>query len=284
MPTPVVEPTLPLGDVDLVFVDVETTGLYPIFGDRICEIGALKVRSGREVDTFVQLVDPLRPISPGASAVNGITDEMVDGQPTFSEVAGAFLSFVENAILVAHNAPFDFGFLALEIRLAGVPPLPNPIVDTLQVARRYLRLESHALGFLADHFHITAPDAHRALGDCRTTFRVFQQLIAEVFKDGAPSVGIFLDRMIGWSVEEEQTDLLHLLPPSLRGPVKRRERVIIDYVDASGNKTTRTIQLKEVTAMRDYIYLVAYCYAKEAERTFRLDRILRWEKAPEPDM
>ena len=106
--------------------------------------------------------------------------------------------------------------------------------------------------------------------------------MAEVFREGIPTVGAFLDRVSGWSVQGGESDPLNLLPPSLRGPVKRRERIIIDYVDASGNKTTRTILPKEVAAMRDYVYLVAYCYAKEAERTFRLDRILRWEKAPEP--
>jgi predicted DNA-binding transcriptional regulator YafY len=72
-----------------------------------------------------------------------------------------------------------------------------------------------------------------------------------------------------------------LLPPSLRGPVKRREPVVIKYVDAAGNPTTRKILLKEVAAQRDYIYLVAYCYARQAERTFRLDRIIHWEPLPE---
>ena len=174
MSTVPIEPTLPLAETDLVFVDVETTGLYPIFGDRIVEVGALKVRDGQEVGTFVMFVDPLRPISPGASAVNHITDEMVRGQPTFPEIGPSFLSFIKDSILVAHNAPFDLGFLSLELRAAGLPPLSNPIVDTLQIARRYLRFDSHALGYLADRFHIDRTEAHRALGDCRTTFRVFQ--------------------------------------------------------------------------------------------------------------
>jgi DNA polymerase III epsilon subunit family exonuclease len=273
------DPTIPLADVDLVFIDVETTGLYPVFGDRIVELAGLKVRDGREIDEFCELLDPRRPISPGAAAVNGITDEMLLGRPLFGEVAAAFLSFVGEAFIVAHNAPFDLGFLSVELRAAGLPQPRNQIIDTLQIARRYLRLPSHSLGFLARHFQVPAPDAHRALGDCRTTFQVFRKLMIGIFPDGEPTVGLFLDRVSGWSVPEDRTDPLMLLPPSLRGPVKRRESMIIDYIDASGNKSTRKVLLKEVAAMRDYVYLVAYCYAKQAERTFRLDRIVRWEPA-----
>jgi len=246
-------------------------------------LAGLKIRDGREVDSFCELIDPHRPVSPGASAVNGITDDMLQGRPSFKEVAGAFLAFVADSFVVAHNASFDLGFMSTELRLAGLPQPRNQIIDTLQIARRYLRLPSNSLGFLARYYHVPTPDAHRALGDCRTTFHVFQKLIAEIFTDGVPTIGAFLDRVCGWSVPDDQTDPLMLLPPSLRGPVKRREPMVIDYIDASGNKSTRKILLKEVAPMRDYIYLVAYCYAKQAERTFRLDRIVRWEPAEADD-
>ncbi len=277
MPSP--DPTTPLAEIDLVFVDVETTGLYPVFGDRIIELAGLKIRNGREVGSFCELIDPRRAISPGAMAVNGITDEMLRGQPLFADVAGQFLSFVGDSFLVAHNAPFDLGFLSLELKLTGLPQLRNQIIDTLQIARRHLRLPSNALGYLARHFHVPTPDAHRALGDCRTTFQVFERMMAEIFKDEAPTVGAFLDQVSGWSVPDDETDPLMLLPPSLRGPVKRREPVIIEYVDASGKRTTRKILLKEVASKQDYVYLVAYCYTRQAERTFRLDRIVHWEPA-----
>jgi DNA polymerase III epsilon subunit family exonuclease len=279
----VFEPTLPLAEIDLVFVDVETTGLYPVFGDRIVEVGALKMRGDREVGAFARLVDPRRPISPGARAVNGISDDMVKGEPTFAEIAAEFMNFIAGAILVAHNSPFDLGFLSSELRSAGVPPLRNPIVDTLEIARRYFQFDSNSLGSLAGKFNITVSKAHRALADCRTTFRIFQRLMERVFSDQIPTVGLFLDRVSGWSIAEEQGDVLHLLPPALRGPVKRRERIIIEYLDAQGNCTTRMIQLKEVATMRDYVYLVAYCYARDEERTFRLDRIIQWQKAPDSD-
>lgn len=280
---PPFDPTVLLKDTDLVFVDVETTGLYPAFGDRVIELGALKVRDGGEIDSFAQLVDPERPISPGASAVNGITNEMVRGEPTFGEVADSFLSFIEGAILIAHNAPFDLGFLSSELRRAGFPMLRNQIVDTLQISRRYFQFGSNSLDSLAHNFGVETPEAHRALGDCRTTSQVFRYLLDELFGDETPTVGLFLDRVSGWYIEGDEADPLNLLPPSLRGPVKRREPILIDYVDAHGNRSTRKILLKDVATMQDYVYLVAYCYVRQAERTFRLDRIVHWEKAPKPE-
>lgn len=279
---PPLDPTEQIDRIELVFVDVETTGLYPLFGDRIVELGALKVSGDREIDSFSELIDPQRPISPGAMAVNRITNEMVLGKPTFAELAERFSAFIENVILVAHNAPFDLGFLSAELRTAGLGVPANPIIDTLQIARRYGKFRSNSLSFLARHFGLATPEAHRALGDCQTTFQVFRRLTADVFKDGPPTVGVFLDRLSGWSVEGEQAEPLNLLPPGLRDPVKRREPLRIEYVDADGRKTTRTIRPKAVAAEHDYIYLVAYCYAKRAERTFRLDRITSWEIAPEP--
>ncbi len=278
-PMPVFDPTTPLSDIPLVFVDVETTGLYPAYGDRIVELGALKVLDDEEIDAVSELVDPKRPISPGASAVNGITDEMVQGKPTFDRLAPLFLEFVEEAILVAHNAPFDLGFLSAELQLARAPLLRNQVIDTLQVARRYLQLPSNSLGSLAYHFGIPTPNAHRAMGDCQTTHALFNHLVDNILGEEDPTLGSLIDYFCGWGVEGEQTDPLTLLPPSLRGPVYRREPVEIVYMDASGNQTTRKILLKEVMAQRDYVYLVAYCYVREAERMFRLDRIVSWQPA-----
>jgi len=277
------DPTQPLAETDLVFVDVETTGLYPIFGDRIVELGALKVRNGEEVDSLSRLIDPLRPISPGAAAVNGISDEMLRGKPTFPDIAASFLSFIDQSIIIAHNAPFDLGFLSLELRQAGAAGIRNPIVDTLQIARRYFKFKSNSLGFLAAEHNIINPDAHRAMGDCRTTFELFLRFIDKLFPEGNPTYGEFMDRVTGWTVKGDDTDPLNLLPPSLRDPVKRREEIIIDYIDARGATTTRKIRLKEVAAFSDYIYVVAYCHSKKAERTFRLDRIVRWEKVPDDE-
>ena len=91
--------------------DVETTGLYPYAGDKICEIGAIRIEPGEPKKIYQSLINPKRAISYGAYKVNGITRDMVEGKPTIDEVIPGFLEFIKGSILVAYNAGFDLGFL-----------------------------------------------------------------------------------------------------------------------------------------------------------------------------
>ena len=110
-------------------LDTETTGLSPKSGDRICEIGVVRVRDGRPVAHFQTLVDPGIPMPPMASNVNGITDEMVADAPLFSGVAEEFYRFVGNDVLAMYNAPFDMKFIRNELATAHCPQLENKIFD-----------------------------------------------------------------------------------------------------------------------------------------------------------
>jgi DNA polymerase III epsilon subunit family exonuclease len=108
----------PLDEVSFALFDVETTGLSPAYGHRVCEIACLRLEAGREVGRIEALVDPGRPISLGAYRVNRIEAEMLAGEPAFEHVAGDVLDLMQDAVLVAHNAPFDLGFLATELDIA----------------------------------------------------------------------------------------------------------------------------------------------------------------------
>src|SRR5689334_18316458 len=115
----------PISDLTFVFLDTETTGLSPEFGDRICEIALLKTKNGEILDSYQSLVNPGRLISPGASAVNGITDEMVQGKPYFKDIIEDFLKVVTDSVLVIHNAPFDLSFLSTQFRILRKPIFDN---------------------------------------------------------------------------------------------------------------------------------------------------------------
>jgi len=128
-----------------IAADVETTGLSPSDGHRICEIALLRFLRGTVIDSFVSLVNPLRPIDPGAQAVNGITDAMVAGAPAFADLFPAIVAFLGDDPLVFHNAPFDLSFLRAEARLAGGTWPTNRVLDTLPLARRTGRFRSHSL-------------------------------------------------------------------------------------------------------------------------------------------
>jgi DNA polymerase III epsilon subunit family exonuclease len=157
-------------------LDVETTGLSPRNGDRICEIGVVRVRDGRPVANFQTLVDPGIPIPPGASRINGITDEMVADAPLFSEVAEEFRRFVGDGVLAIYNAPFDMNFIRNELAAARCQPLQNRIVDVLPLARSLLYLEGYSLLQVAHYLEIADSQEHRALGDCLITAEVLLRL------------------------------------------------------------------------------------------------------------
>jgi len=148
--------------------DVETTGLSAANGHRVCEIALLRFLRGTVVDSFVSLVNPLRSIDPGASAVNGITDAMVLRAPTFADLFPGILEFLGDDPLVFHNAPFDLSFLHAEAHLAGGAWPGNPVFDTLRLARRTGRFRSHSLPVICrelgigDAFHRAESDAYAA--------------------------------------------------------------------------------------------------------------------------
>ena len=98
--------------VSLTFFDVETTGLRPGSGDRVCEVGILRCLGEEVVDSFQQLVNPQRPVSQGAYAVHGIWGDLLRDAPPFPQIADDILALLDGAIFIGHNAPFDLGFLA----------------------------------------------------------------------------------------------------------------------------------------------------------------------------
>lgn len=154
----------PLVELPYVAADVETTGLDPSDGHRVCEIALLRFLRGTVIDSLVSFVNPLRPISPGASAVNGITDAMVFRAPTFSDLFPRILDFLGGDPLVFHNAPFDLSFLRMEAALAGGTWPGNPVIDTLSLARRTRRFRTHSLPAICGQLGIAA-DFHRAESD-----------------------------------------------------------------------------------------------------------------------
>lgn len=122
----------------IIVIDLETTGLYPECGDRIVEVGAVPV-IGNEVlvsEGFETFVDPGVPIPPHITKITSITDEMVRGAPPIEDVLPRFIAYIEDFPLVAHNAPFDIGFLQLYIKKLGLKPLTNKVIDTVILSKQ----------------------------------------------------------------------------------------------------------------------------------------------------
>jgi len=159
-----------------VVLDTETTGLDPKEGHRIIEVAAIELE-GRKVSgrTFHRYINPEREIDEGAAAVHGLTLDRLQDEPRFAEIAPALLEFLADAELIIHNAPFDIGFLNAELALMGLPPLSNPVIDTLKVAKELHPGKKNSLDALCDRYQID--NSHRTLhGALLDT-----ELLAEVY-------------------------------------------------------------------------------------------------------
>ena len=173
----------PLRDITFVVVDLETTGGSPA-SSQITEIGAVKVRGGERLGEFQTLVDPGGPIPPFITVLTGITEAMVVGAPRIEAVLPAFLEWAgPEAVLVAHNAPFDVGFLRTAAERQGLPWPGFDTLDTARLARRVLTRDEAPnckLSSLARLFRTDTEPCHRALADARATVDVLHGLLSRV--------------------------------------------------------------------------------------------------------
>ena len=257
-----------LTNCQFAFLDLETTGLSPWFGDRICEIGIVLTEGKRMRDTYQRLVNPGRELSLAAASTNGLTDAQLATAPPFETMADELTAYLQDAVVVCHNAQFDLQFLDSEFRRIGREVQISNLIDTLIIAREHFDLPSYTLLSLAEAFNVPMDSSHRALADALTDRGVFFGMM-----DAIQPPGGSLDDFIGiynspaWPNEEVQ------LPTELSEAIQSGRRLLISYVDGKGNRSKRWITPYQVIGLADYLYLHAYCHLRKAERSFRLDRI-----------
>jgi DNA polymerase-3 subunit epsilon len=208
----------PLADVTFVVVDLETTGGSPK-DSAITEIGAVKIRGGAVLGEFQTLVDPGQEIPPYISVLTGITSTMVAAAPRIGTVLPTFLEFARGAVLVAHNAPFDLGFLKAACAENGLAWPAVASVDTAVLARRLLsrdEVPNCKLATLAPYFSATTSPTHRALDDARATVDVLHGLFERLGPLGITS----LEELTGLTrqVDPERLRKRHLADSVPRGP------------------------------------------------------------------
>lgn len=263
---------LPLSEIPLVFLDTETTGLAPRYGDRMVEIALARFRDGAMENFYTTLLNPERSISPGASRIHGITNADVLYSPHFRDVAHLVRAELEGAVLVAHNAPFDMGFVASEFRHARLEPPTNLALDTVILLRRYFSFRSNALQRVANDLGIERETMHRALADVLTTRAVFEYIVEELRPHTLGELVEMQGGAIAWQEQPARQDLP--LPPALEEALRSQRKLFLYYVDEFGSKSERWVSVMNVSARHEYIYLRAYCHLRDAERSFRLDRVL----------
>ena len=274
----------PLREVTFVVVDLETTG-GSAQACEITEIGAVKVRGGEVVGEFQTLVNPGAAIPPFIAVLTGITDAMVAGSPRLDQALPAFLEFSRGSVLVAHNAPFDLGFLKAGCARLGIPWPGHDSLDTARLARRVLTRDEAPnckLATLARLFRASTTPNHRALADARATVDVLHGLLARLGGLGVHSLEEL--RTFSSQVSAAQRRKRHLADalPALPGVYLFRDsRGRVLYVGKSTNLRARVRQyftasenrtrMAEMVAVAERVDPVVCSTALEAEvRELRL--------------
>ena len=172
-----------LAEITFIVLDLETTGASPTNGCAITEIGAIAVRGGEVLEEFSTFVNPQVALPEYIVNLTGITDEMLSGAPLIDEVYPDFIHFIDrhkDVHLVAHNAPFDIGFLKAAASALSHDWPKYEVIDTVKLARRVIdrsEIANYKLGTLSQFFDTKTLPNHRALDDVKTTVEVLHRLI-----------------------------------------------------------------------------------------------------------
>jgi DNA polymerase III epsilon subunit len=262
-------------EVYFAFLDVETTGLDPVSGDKICEIAVIKTIDGQVADEFVTIVNPGRNIPERAISIHGITQVMVNRAPLFRDIAKDLLDFLNDTVIVAHNAKFDLEFLRSELRNLNQSLPENEVIDTLGIARRYYSFPSNSLGEIARYIGLPIDEEHRALADVTTTKDIFEYFLKDLERRGIRLKRLKdILKLQGKSVELQTTNEL-VLPTEIEQALRDKGKLEIKYLSAYKEETSiRVIEPFDISVSKANTYIHAYCHLRKERCTFRLDRIL----------
>ncbi len=277
-----------LCDMPIAVLDTETTGASAAWGHRVIELGIVRLEGGRVVGEYQQLIDPLRPIGWGVTALTGISQQMVQGQPTFAQQWPAALQLLRGAVLVGHNVRFDLSFLhqemaVLRTTLAESLQAQPPVLDTLRLARRQFGRGGNGLQNLSSRLGIPPAVAHRALADAQTTAAVLEKLLLSQQGFNCTLCDATLCQGGPMGLLPQGKTAPAPLPLELQEALDLRGLVRMEYLDANRHRTERIVQPLHIRRSGDQLLLVAHCQLRQAQRTFKLERIIAMHRVQAPD-
>ena len=251
-----------------VVLDLETTGLN-CFYDRIIEFGAVKVENGIVTEEIDILINPERPLPKKIVEITNITDKMLEKQPTIKDALPRILSFIDDAILVTHNADFDFSFIQHALMRNEMEILHNPVIDTLSLSR-YLFPESrnHRLGSLCRNMEVNynEDDAHRANYDARVLNDVWQPMLVLLTKKNH-----HLKHADLANLETPKALLKHIRPTHIIALAKNKEGLkalykLVSYSHIDYLAEVPKIPRKEIIKLRENLLIGSACFNGEVFR------------------
>jgi DNA polymerase III epsilon subunit family exonuclease len=262
-----------IDECDFLVIDVETTGLSADAGDRICEIGIVKLHQGEIIDSYGTFINPHRPLSSGAFAVNRISQEMLADAPSFGMIAHPLQEKIKDTVLVAYNAQFDLSFLRNEFLLAGFPPIRNRLVDALSLARQLLPgLNKYSQEYVSGVTGVTSRVKHRALEDAKTTAVLFQLFLTILKAHGCNTIKDIARNDLRKVIHTRRLTLI-------QHALKVKSNLWIKYLSPSNNRITDGIItplafVNEPPPAIGGSTLVALCHTTGEQRIFNIAHIL----------
>lgn len=184
-----------------VCFDIETTGLNPV-EDKIIEIGAMKVKDGKVIERFSQLINPMLKLSSTIVKLTGITDSMLKHAEQEQVVVKRFLDFVEDNIIIGHNIQFDYSFIKVAAGRLHLP-FEKKGIDTLYLCKKlHPELKSKSLENMCKHYNIINEHAHRAYDDVKATTMLYVNLVNKFYEE-QPEV--FRPKSMNYKIKKVQS-------------------------------------------------------------------------------
>lgn len=241
--------TGPIEDTTFVVFDLETFGLNS-HKNEIIEIGAIKLKGTRIVDTFSSFVNPNKIIPKRISELTHITQDMVDNAPAIEDVLPKFLEFTKDAVMVAHNSAFDMGFIRRDAKkYMGIDYKP-PVIDTLQMARDlYPDLKGYNLDRLNKTFKLSLENHHRAIDDAQSTAKLFIMFLEKYIENGVVNVED-MNGAFPLNIQKQATRNIMVIAKNLTGLQNLYRLVSEAHIDYYGSKKPRVLKSR-VDKLRD---------------------------------
>jgi len=262
-------------DTTFVAFDTETSGAYPLDSE-LCEIGAVKWRSGKIIEEYQTLIKPTHLIPERIIKIHGITNEMLVKSPSVGEVVPEFRKFIDGCITIAHHAPFDLGFMALAFENAGIAFPGDMALCTSLMSRKLIpKSTNHRLQTLIKYLKIHQGTAHRALDDAKACMEVALHCFRLLGEEATIGQAVKAQgKKLIWS----QYSIADLRKNSVYGElihgIEEKAVTLIDYKKKDKIDHSREVMPIGIVRNPDGDFLYAKCYRDEKEKRFYLNKIL----------
>ncbi|WP_413577140.1 exonuclease domain-containing protein [Bdellovibrio sp. HCB290] len=264
---------LPLDEYTYIAFDTETSGAYPV-GYDIVEFGAVKFHKGQEIDRLQFLLKPRELMSDFIIGIHGITNLMVQEAPLMPEKIQQIHDFFKGAVVMAHHAPFDLGFLTIDFEKAGLPLPIEPALCTSLLSRKWIHgVENHKLQTLIKHLSIDGGQAHRAYDDAKACLYVGLECFKKMGEGATLAQAIKSQGKQLWWKDYSMYTVNDSTLKTMIESIHTKKDLDLVYDGGSAKGETRRVSPIGIVRNPDGDYLMALCQRENTNKRYYLSRI-----------